>query len=256
MSSRLPLEILDYIVDFLDDEPQALKDCCLVAKSRVPRARKHLFSEIKIVSLTALNAWWKVFPDSGISPGYRAHSLHLSSIDVISLVVVGGPGWIQPFFSVVRLKMRSVYETPGSYTSSQFFKLICSLPLLDDLDIEVYWTGNDDGPVFKLRASPPLTGSLSVSLVEGIEYFARGLPALPNGFHFRKVVCTWDFEEDLLWIMALMEGCYNTLEYVEMKRDRHSSSTLVDLSKATKFKEVAFGSTNLISPGSPTRSTL
>ena len=31
--SNLPPEILDYILDLLHDEPEALKECCLVSKS-------------------------------------------------------------------------------------------------------------------------------------------------------------------------------------------------------------------------------
>ncbi|KAF9642961.1 hypothetical protein BDM02DRAFT_3104213, partial [Thelephora ganbajun] len=43
---HLPPEILDYIVDFLYNEPETLKQCCLVSKSWVPRTRKHLFADI------------------------------------------------------------------------------------------------------------------------------------------------------------------------------------------------------------------
>ncbi|KAF9644347.1 hypothetical protein BDM02DRAFT_3103092, partial [Thelephora ganbajun] len=43
----LPPETLDYIVDFLHDNRETLEQCCLVSKSWVPRARKHLFADIK-----------------------------------------------------------------------------------------------------------------------------------------------------------------------------------------------------------------
>jgi len=33
----LPPEILDYIVDLLHNSPNALKECCLVSKSWIPR---------------------------------------------------------------------------------------------------------------------------------------------------------------------------------------------------------------------------
>ena len=102
---QCPPEILDYIIDFLSDEPQALKNCCLVAKSWVSRTRKHLFSEIEIASLTELKTWWKVFPDPGSSPGYHAHSLALHSAKLISFVVVEECSRIQPFYNVIRLEM-------------------------------------------------------------------------------------------------------------------------------------------------------
>ncbi|KAF9644805.1 hypothetical protein BDM02DRAFT_3066647, partial [Thelephora ganbajun] len=43
----LPPEILDYIVDFLHDTPETLKQCCLVSKSWVSRTRKSLFADIE-----------------------------------------------------------------------------------------------------------------------------------------------------------------------------------------------------------------
>ncbi|KAF9645264.1 hypothetical protein BDM02DRAFT_3073690, partial [Thelephora ganbajun] len=45
--SHLPPEILDYIVDLLHDEPETLKQCCLVSKSWVSRTRKHLFANVE-----------------------------------------------------------------------------------------------------------------------------------------------------------------------------------------------------------------
>ncbi|KAF9789308.1 hypothetical protein BJ322DRAFT_992451, partial [Thelephora terrestris] len=44
--SRLPPEISDHVVDLLHDEPDALRMCCLVSKSWVPCAQKHLFHEV------------------------------------------------------------------------------------------------------------------------------------------------------------------------------------------------------------------
>ncbi|KAF9647951.1 hypothetical protein BDM02DRAFT_3065508, partial [Thelephora ganbajun] len=47
MSSSLPQEILDLIIDHLRDEPDMLKICCIVSKPWVQRTRKHLFVHIK-----------------------------------------------------------------------------------------------------------------------------------------------------------------------------------------------------------------
>ncbi|KAF9644814.1 hypothetical protein BDM02DRAFT_3067122, partial [Thelephora ganbajun] len=44
---HLPPEILDCIVDFLRDQPETLKQCCLVSKSWVSRARSHLFTNVE-----------------------------------------------------------------------------------------------------------------------------------------------------------------------------------------------------------------
>lgn len=236
---KLPQEILDYILDFLHDEPQALKNCCLVAKSRVSRARKHLFGDVQIASLTGLEAWRKVFPDPGSSPAYYTHSLRFRFLGLVSSIVAGGCSFVRPFSNVVRLELWSgksilhvrflqqlltgstpeAYEIPG-LTSSQFFEFICSLPLLEDLHVVVYEIRRDanDGPVFQPPSSPPLTGTLSLSLVEGIEYVTSGLLSLPNGVHFRKFLCTWRLQEDFRWVIALVEGFSDTLEYVEIDR--------------------------------------
>jgi len=53
----LPPEILDYIVDFLHDNQNALKRCCLVSKSWIPRTRKHLFADIRFEDGTSLELW-------------------------------------------------------------------------------------------------------------------------------------------------------------------------------------------------------
>ena len=57
----LPPEILDYIIDHLHDEPEALKMCC-PSKSWVPRAQEHLFYEIEFKYLAHVNAWKRAFP--------------------------------------------------------------------------------------------------------------------------------------------------------------------------------------------------
>ena len=62
----LPLETLDYIVDLLHDESPALKECCLVSKSWIPRTRRHLFAHIRFYSADNLKSWKKTFPDPTI----------------------------------------------------------------------------------------------------------------------------------------------------------------------------------------------
>ena len=234
---RLPPETLDYIVDFLHDDPQTLKNCCLVAKSRVPRAREHLFNTIEISSLTGLEGWCKVFPDPSGSPGCHVRSLCLNSVHFIPSVIAGGCSLVRPFSNIVRLCGKGILHARsvphllnGSRThpasgpgliSSQFFELICSLPLLDDLAIDIHDINkaDDDGPLFQPLASPPLTGTLIPNMFEEIEYIARGLLGLPSGIHFRRLWCAWNFEEDFQWTTALVDGCSNTLEYLEIYRD-------------------------------------
>ncbi|KAF9786139.1 hypothetical protein BJ322DRAFT_1210669 [Thelephora terrestris] len=238
---RLPPEILDYIVDFLHNKTWWLKRSCLVAKSWVPRTRKHLFNEIVIVSLNSLEAWWKVFPEPNSSPGHHTRSLFFLSVYFIFPEAAGGSILVRPFPNVVRLVISSTWELPA-LTISRFCELICSLPLLEDVELEAdgIEKDGDDGPVFQPRASPPLTGTLLLNVSGGMEHVARGLLALSNGIHFRKFFCTWHLEEDHQWVAALVERCSHTLEYFEIYRKDHSSAASIDLSNATKLREVAF----------------
>ena len=104
---RLPPETLDYIVDFLHDQPKTLKQCCLVTKSWVPRTRMHLFREIVFKYTSDLEAWRDTSPDPANSPTHYTRCLSFNcSLDVIVAAVEAGDYWIQVFSSVVKLNLR------------------------------------------------------------------------------------------------------------------------------------------------------
>ena len=103
---RLPPEISDYIVDLLHDQPQALKRCCLISKSWVPRSRKHIFREIVFRHTSDLEAWKDTFPNPANSPAHYTHHLSFScSVKVIMAIVDEGDYWIPVFSSVVKLNL-------------------------------------------------------------------------------------------------------------------------------------------------------
>lgn len=103
-NSRFPQEITDYIVDLLHDEPGALRQCCLVCRSWIPRTRKHLFGTIRFRTSTDLEAWKKAFPNPHNSPAHYTHSLGVDCPGVIA-AVSEECGWIQSFSNVVQLKI-------------------------------------------------------------------------------------------------------------------------------------------------------
>ena len=74
---RLPAELLDYIVDFLDTAI-ALRHCCLVSKSWIPRARRHLFAIVEFYSPEHLRPWTTTFTDPSTSPACYTTFLTLS----------------------------------------------------------------------------------------------------------------------------------------------------------------------------------
>jgi len=59
MSPDLMPELLDLIVDHLRGELTTLETCCVVSKSWVPRAQKHLFAHVEF----HVELWKKAFPD-------------------------------------------------------------------------------------------------------------------------------------------------------------------------------------------------
>jgi hypothetical protein len=101
----LPPEISDYIVDLLHGESETLRDCCLISKSWVPPARKHLFGEVRIIYPAHLEAWEKAFPDPANSPAYHAHSQVFSCGRLTAAIDMKEGGWVQAFCNVVRLQI-------------------------------------------------------------------------------------------------------------------------------------------------------
>jgi len=104
---HLPPEIHDYTVDFLHDKPATLKQCCLVSKSWVPRARRHLFASINFDSVDDLEAWKETFPDPTNSPAYHTRSLFVGCPRLVTVVEAEEGGWIRAFSRVVRLKVHT-----------------------------------------------------------------------------------------------------------------------------------------------------
>ena len=77
---------------------------------------------------------------------------------------------------------------------------------------------NDDNSTdFQHSTSPPLTGSLELSLTRGIKPVTRLLLQLPNGVRFRKFECTWNLSHDIWHTMELVEACSDTLEFIDIR---------------------------------------
>ena len=101
---RFPPEISDYIVDIIHGrrDKKTLKQCGLVSKSWVPRARKHLFAAVQYPGPAYCMVWQEMFPDPTSSPACYTRSLFFGSMLDIRCVLEEG-GWIQEFCNVVRL---------------------------------------------------------------------------------------------------------------------------------------------------------
>ena len=87
-----PPEILDFVIDLLRDEPQALKKCSLVSESWIPRTRKHLFATVKFQSSVDLEAWKGTFPDPAGSPAYNSRLLSVRCAESVTIAGAGEDG--------------------------------------------------------------------------------------------------------------------------------------------------------------------
>ena len=236
-------ELLDHIVDFLRSNKRALKECCLVSKSWIPRTRRLLFVHVRFSSSTRLESWKETFPDPSRSPAQYTKTLTIECPQAVTASDAEAGGWIRGFSHVVHFEVFSRSTNIGSMpisllsfhgfsaairslrvsicavTSSQVFDLILSFPLLEDLDVAIRNSPIDNGDGLSTiiqSSNPPMTGSLTLFRLGGIGSIARRLLSLSGGIHFRKLALKWCREEDVSLTMALVEKCSHTLESLEI----------------------------------------
>ena len=249
----LPAEILDHVVDHLHDMRDALKNCCLVSKSWIPRARMHLFTDVMFYTIKLLQTWKEMFPDPSTSPACYAKLLFVGNSEAVTVADAEAGGWITGFSRVVRLVVGSAHDESKSpfvpfhglspvlkslsvftptLPPSPTLSLILSFPLLEDLsvirsrDAPIDDGDGSDGLLATAQPlnSPTFTGTLGLRLGRGIEHFVHRLLFLPGGIHFRELTLTWIHEGDHLLTMALVEGCSHTLRSLEISYQLRGTS--------------------------------
>lgn len=244
----IPPEIVDYILDFLRDQPEALKQCCLVSKSFIPPTRTHLFNHVDFEESKHLKAWGEIFSEHADSPAIYTRSLafhHTESIVEMDLKCV------RSFSNVVRLDLRGHYQNqlePGdcfilfhgllpavkslclSWSNiplRSVFNLICTFPHLEDLDVEGFEPANDNGVISLSSPLPVLTGSLSLKTVTA--NFASRLLELSSTFRLRKIIHRPGFMDEFEGVESLVGKCSGTLECLDIRSRRTSvKSRLID----------------------------
>ena len=245
-NGHLPEELLDDIVDLLHDSGDALKSCSLVSKSWIPRARKHLFTDIKFTSPEHLQSWKSTFSDPSTSPACYTKALLLKYPPCVATTDGEEVGWISTFTRVAHFQvdafdldidwsgfnltpfhgfspaMRSLRLIFYAIPSSQVFDLIYSFPLLEDLAVTSLdrWMGSndvlDDQTAVQPSISPSFTGSLELDLWTQTDFVASRLLSLSGSIRFRRLQLTLNKKSDASAIAALVETCRFTLEYLEV----------------------------------------
>ena len=227
MSPSLPPEILDFIVDDLHDEPTTLKTCCIVSRSWVPRARKHLFAHVEFhASKSHFEMWKGAFPDPSNSPARHTRTLSIYGIPAPTATDEEVDSWIRAFHSVVHLRLESLNQaallpfyglSPTvrslrlTYTTPEIFPFVCSFPLLEDLALVGLDYQTDAGGWNAPLTSPKLTGSLDLRVFGSVRPVVRRLLDLPDGLHFSKITVLFS-EEAVALVMDLVSRCSCTLE--------------------------------------------
>ena len=234
---------MDHIIDLLHDAEDALRNCCLVSKSLIPRTRKHLFAEVKFPTEKRLDSWKGTFPDPSTSPAHYARTLSIGHPRVIR---AAEGGWLRGFSCVVHLTVGPGLHTGASVTSliplhgfspvirslrlhytilrsSYAFGLILSFPLLENVAVIVHRRSIDNREIsqrlsafFQPQILPRFTGSLELCCQGGMKLIARRLLSLTGGLHFREFTSTWFEEGDVLLTTALVGMCSHTLESLEV----------------------------------------
>ena len=229
MSPSLLPELFDLVIDHLHDDPDTLKTCCVVSKSCVIPARKHLFAHVEFDALEShLEVWKKTFPDPSNSPARYTRSLFIHSNHNITPADMDVDGWVRTFHNVTHLKLMRLNRTSLipfhgislavrslslTYLTAEVFDLVCSFPLLEDLALSTLYPESDTHRWNPPPTSPKLTGSLYLWMQGRTSTVARRLLDLPDGLRFKKINASI-FEGDTGSVEDLVSGCYNTLEYV------------------------------------------
>ena len=279
--SSLPPEILDLIIDYLHDEPTALKTCCVVSKSWVSRTRKYLFARVTFnAPKSRIARWKKTFPDSSNSPAHHTRTLSIRDLPAPTAADADVGGWIGTFCNVVHLEFAFVGRTTLvpfcglsptirslrlAHCTTEVFDLVCSFPLLEDLALISLSSESHVDAWNPPPTSPKLTGSLDLKTLGVAPPIARRLLDLPHGLRFSKIsVAFLDREaesvNDLVLacsdtLESLTACCYSSCAFPSTSVTDSTSFSITDagthrmiphdLSKATKLKRVKFHRTRM-----------
>ena len=245
----LPPELLDHVIDNLSLTRDALKTCCLVSESWIPRVRKHLFANIEFLTPEHLQSWKNLFQNPTTSPARYTKTLLIKHPCVVTTGDGEDDGWILSFSRVVRLEvdiygagtdgpvfslvpfhgfspaLKSLHLIFFSFSSSQISDLIFSFPLLEDLLVFTsthHPTDDDDDfnqkpDAVKRSSSPAFTGSLDLCLAGRADSVILPLLSLSNGLHFRKLRLMWAHAQDVPLSTELVKECSSTLEFLAIR---------------------------------------
>ena len=233
MACSLPPEILDLIVGHLRNKPSALKKCCVLSKSWVPRTRRYLFAHIRFhFARRSIESWKLAFPDPSNSLAHHARTLSFLEQNPSTLADPDVGCWVRTLYRVESLyvntfgrnhgfsfvqfhgfspTLRSLTLSHISIPLQEIFNLVCSFPLLEDLGLTAIVHKRDTNGWEIPSTSPKLTGYLKIK--GGLRPVVRRLCDLPGGLRFSKIRVSHDNEEPTL-ATDLVSRCSDTLKFL------------------------------------------
>ena len=155
MSSYVPHELIDQIIDHLCDDPKSLNACALTARSWVPSARYHRFRSIRFHSAKKIDSFHQLSQDApGILPYYQEAVICDNSgyVPVSILEAAADACLTLPNLERIKFNNRICASTPRVVTilspivtkitslnlsgtlfssSNDFWPLVCSFPNLN-----------------------------------------------------------------------------------------------------------------------------
>lgn len=230
MPPEFPPEILDRITDFLHDTPTALKDLCLVSKSRVPRAQIHIFDHVNFKDLEDISKWKNVFQHPESSPA--AMFTRSLSFHHITWTTFRDPFVVQSFTNIVQLgiwindtfmstaSFRLFPQIPTikslgvgwqSIKLTQLVEFLGLFPLLHDLHVDGHKTIIDGDASINLSS---LTGTLAIGAWGADPIHQLLKPSDHLCFH--KIVWKTGHDHGGPSANDVIEWCSDTLEWIEL----------------------------------------
>lgn len=158
---RFPEETLDYITDFLHDNPEALRQIRLASRSRDARARMLLFRHVDFKCPRDLNNWSKIFQQGPENfPALHTRSVcfryttftsedlrwiwsfkHVQRLEIWNLKLGYNSCLLYNFldpFHKFSPTLKSLTVGWKSARPKEIFRLVHSFPLLEDLHLVAY----------------------------------------------------------------------------------------------------------------------
>jgi hypothetical protein len=278
MLPSLPPELLDLVVHHLRDEPTTLKACCLISRLWFYLTQRHLFACVEFHARNPTSncgrRGFRILPPLPLTtravspfvafrpspPRIRMRVAGSTPFTTSSICTWSTMGWEDDQVSLVPFHGLSPTLKSLRLTSafSEVLDLICSFPLLEDLALVSLGPGSDSWST--PSTSPKLTGSLALRTFGGSGlshvdcWTSRMVSTLPRS---RWSVTSKMSSRQWVWCRGVLTPSNLSafivtpwVRFLQLLRVVNDLQLLVDvdtsgtppldLSKATKLKELSF----------------